>query len=154
MSRLQKSNLLRWIFTGTLSKLRKCFPLYCVQGNLARFPCTQYKGSMKIGESLVLSTREFGDSLVLVQGNPRIYKGIQEFPCTQYKGLFCFKTKNKSYVPKHHIVQWRTLTITIGQIQQLRLAELFLGVLWHTMSPYVPKQVPTFVSAKFSQYFR
>ena len=77
MSRLQKSNLLRWIFTGTLSKLRKCFPLYCVQGNFAIFPCTKYKGSMKIGESLVLSTRDY----------------------------FVLKLKNKSYVLKHHIVQ-------------------------------------------------
>ena len=53
-------------------------PLYCVQGNLARFPRTQYKGSMKIGESLVLSTRDY----------------------------FVLKLNNKSYVLKHHIVHW------------------------------------------------
>ena len=47
---------LRYTFTGTLSKLRKCFPLYCLQGNLGKFPCTPYKGSMKIENSLVLCT--------------------------------------------------------------------------------------------------
>ena len=62
MSRFQKY-FFRWTFTGALSKLRKCSPLYWVQGNFHKFsynqykgfPCTEYRGIL---DSLVLVTSE------------------------------------------------------------------------------------------------